>query len=168
MWPIFKNLFISKIRVQRRACWCIQNYDLSKISRGKTDVRSDLKDPVVLRSDFRQKGDQRQWLEHISKVIYNSIFIRTQHTQTHTPLHLFIYKVAFTINESQSKSVHLLPRCWKQERPLLREVGGSAALFHGDLDHGLTECSLYSPEMQHELWAEVGATGRRAGCSTQI
>lgn len=32
--------------------------------------------------------------------------------------------------------------------------------FHG--------CSLYSPEMQHGLWAEVGATGRRAGCSTQI
>lgn len=40
--------------------------------------------------------------------------------------------------------------------------------FHGALDHGLVECSLYSPEMQYGLWAEVGATGRRAGCSTQI
>lgn len=31
--------------------------------------------------------------------------------------------VAFTIHESQNKGVHLLPHCWKQERPILREVG---------------------------------------------
>lgn len=81
-----------------------------------------------------------------------------------------MYKDAssFYDKESQSKSVHLLSHCWKQETPTLREGEALLLSFHDGLDHDLVECSLYRPEMQHGLWAEVGATGRRAGCSTQI
>lgn len=41
-----------------------------------------------------------------------------------------MYKDAsiFYDKESQSKSVHL-SHCWKEETPILSEVGGSAALF---------------------------------------
>lgn len=124
MWPIFKNLFISKISVQRLACWCIQNYNLAKISRGKNDVRSDLKDPVVLRSDFRQGRPATVARAHKQGYLQEYFHMHTAHTNTHRYICLCIKMlVAFTIHESQSKSVRLLPHCWKQERPSLREVG---------------------------------------------
>lgn len=56
----------------------------------------------------------------------------------------------------------------KRKHPSLVKWEALLLSFHDGLDHDLVECSLYRPEMQHGLWAEVGATGRRAGCSTQI
>lgn len=60
-----------------------------------------------------------------------------------------------------------MPHCWKQERPILREVGRlCCSLSTMTTDHDVTECSLYRPEMQLGLWAEVGA--QEGGLGVQL
>lgn len=83
-------------------------YDLSKTTVEKTDVRSDLKGQAILLSDFRQKRPVPVTWANQQGHLWDYFHTHTEHTHTHTQLHLFYYTdaVALTITE---KSVWKFP-----------------------------------------------------------